>query len=244
MRVYGLQKYIIIRKRKKNFLSFKLFYITLRCKPTTDYKPTAATLTEKVACHKNFHNCSIMTAAEFREQTRLLVAEFCNGDDRAFSKLYDLYIHILYNYGLRFTDDQEMLKDCIHDVFVKVYNKRSDKQSIRNFGSYLLISLKNRLLDEFRHQTFTSSTEVENYRGRRAQEDVEYDYLAREQEILQNTYVAHLMKNLTRRQRQAITLYYLEQRKYDEICSIMHMNYHSVRNLMHRGMVKLREAAM
>lgn len=184
-----------------------------------------------------------MTSAEFREQTRQLVAEFCNGNDHAFSKLYDIYIHILYNYGLRFTDDQEMLKDCIHDVFVKVYHKRSDKQSIRNFSSYMLISLKNRLLDEFRHQTFTSSTDVENYKGRRAQDDVEHDYLSREHELIQSTYVARLMKNLTRRQRQAITLYYLEQRKYDEICSIMNMNYHSVRNLMHRGMVKLREAA-
>ena len=52
------------------------------------------------------------------------------------------------------------------------------------------------------------------------------------------------MSHLTRRQRQAITLYYLEERKYDEICHIMQMNYHSVRNLMHRGMLKLRAAAM
>jgi RNA polymerase sigma factor (sigma-70 family) len=52
------------------------------------------------------------------------------------------------------------------------------------------------------------------------------------------------MQALTRRQRQAITLYYLEERKYEDICKIMQMNYHSVRNLMHRGMLKLREAAM
>ena len=51
------------------------------------------------------------------------------------------------------------------------------------------------------------------------------------------------MNALTRRQRQAITLYYLEQRKYDDICDIMKMNYHSVRNLMYRGMARLREAA-
>ena len=61
---------------------------------------------------------------------------------------------------------------------------------------------------------------------------------------MQSAQVAHLMNHLTRRQRQAITLYYLEERKYDEICDIMKMNYHSVRNLMHRGMLKLREAAM
>jgi RNA polymerase sigma factor (sigma-70 family) len=85
---------------------------------------------------------------------------------------------------------------------------------------------------------------VESYEYRQAKEDVERDYLNDEREQMQCAQVAHLMRNLTRRQRQAITLYYLEERKYDEICDILHMNYHSVRNLMHRGMLKLREAAL
>ena len=85
---------------------------------------------------------------------------------------------------------------------------------------------------------------MQTYEYRRAADDVERDYLSQERELMQSAKVAHLMQNLTRRQRQAITLYYLEERKYDEICDIMKMNYHSVRNLMHRGMLKLREAAM
>lgn len=178
-----------------------------------------------------------------KEQTRELIARFCAGDDTAFAKLYDLYINMLYNYGNKLTQDQELLKDCIHDVFVKVYMKRNDKQGINNFASYLLISLKNRLLDEFRRHTFTSDDAVEDYEYRCSTDDVEHDYLSREHQNLQSAQVAYLMQHLTRRQRQAITLYYIEQRKYDEICEIMKMNYHSVRNLMHRGMLKLREAA-
>lgn len=50
------------------------------------------------------------------------------------------------------------------------------------------------------------------------------------------------MDELTPRQRQVLTLYYIEQRKYEDICDIMQMNYHSVRNLVHRGMLKLRAA--
>ncbi len=179
-----------------------------------------------------------------KERTQQLVTAFCAGDDNAFAELYDMYVHMLFNYGMKLTNDQELLKDCIHDVFVKVYNKRYDKNAINNLCSYLIISLKNRLLDEFRRQTFTTPNEVESYEYRRAADDVERDYLCQERELMQSAQVAHLMQNLTRRQRQAITLYYLEERKYDEICQIMQMNYHSVRNLMHRGMLKLREAAM
>ncbi len=193
---------------------------------------------------KQITNLYRMANHQLKERTRELVTEFCAGNNCAFAELYDLYIQILFNYGMKITQDQELLKDCIHDVFVKVYNKRGDKNTINNLGSYLIISLKNRLFDEFRRQTFASEDSVEDYEYRYSTTDVENEYLNTEQEFMQTAQVAHLMEHLTRRQRQAITLYYLEQRKYDEICEIMQMNYHSVRNLMHRGMLKLREAAM
>ena len=185
-----------------------------------------------------------MVPSELKMRTRQLVAQFSSGDDRAYAELYDMYVQMLYNYGLKLTSDQELLKDCIHDVLVKLYMKRNDKSVINNLSSYLLISLKNRLVDEFRRQTFTNPNEVETYDYRQAAEDVERDYLCQERRTVQSAQVAYLMKHLTRRQRQAITLYYLEERKYAEICSIMKMNYHSVRNLMHRGMLKLREAPL
>lgn len=185
-----------------------------------------------------------MAINNLKEQSQKLVTEFCAGNDQAFAKLYDLYVNILFNYGMKLTHDQELLKDCIHDVFVKVYSKRNEQNAIKNLSSYLIISLKNRLLDEFRRQTFTAENQVEEFEYRHAKEDVENDYIYTERELLQSDKVAHLMQNLTNRQRQAITLYYLEERKYEEICQILKMNYHSVRNLMHRGMLKLREAAM
>ena len=72
---------------------------------------------------------------------------------------------------------------------------------------------------------------------------MEQGYLLIEDEQMQFQQVAALMQCLTPRQREAITLYYLEGRKYPEVCERMQMNYHSVRNLMHRGMLKLRESA-
>jgi RNA polymerase sigma factor (sigma-70 family) len=193
---------------------------------------------------KRHQNSLSSEQRRLREKAKELAAEFCAGNDHAFSELYDLDVQSLFNYGMKLTQNKELLKDCIHDVFVKVYAKRNEKHTINNLSSYLLISLKNRLLDEFRRNTFMDDSEVECYEYKRASEDVEHDYLDTERELMQTAKVAHLMNHLTRRQRQAITLYYLEERKYDEICGIMKMNYHSVRNLMHRGMLKLREAAM
>jgi len=73
-------------------------------------------------------------------------------------------------------------------------------------------------------------------------EDVENSYILDESSLNNVRKVQILMDELTPRQRQVFTLYYIEQRKYEDICDIMQMNYHSVRNLVHRGMLKLRAA--
>ena len=74
-------------------------------------------------------------------------------------------------------------------------------------------------------------------------EDVENNYLEREREHVNNKLVKHLLAQLSPRQREALILYYIEERKYEDICQIMNMNYQSVRNLMHRGLSKLKTIA-
>ena len=42
-----------------------------------------------------------------------------------FGLLYDKNVDNLFAFGSRFTADRELIKDCIHDVFVKVFIKHS-----------------------------------------------------------------------------------------------------------------------
>ena len=101
-----------------------------------------------------------MTNSDFIEQTRLLVARTQQGDHKSFAQLYDMYVNQLFNFGLRLTTDRELLKDCIHDVFVKIYVKREELSEVVNFRSYLFISLKNRICDELRRLVFGSDVQI------------------------------------------------------------------------------------
>ena len=174
--------------------------------------------------------------------TDTLLASFQAGNMAAFSQLYDLHINILFNYGLKLTIDKELLKDCIHDVFVKMYTKKEELKHVENFKSYLFISLRNRLCDEVRKRLYVSDAKVEELNPVSC-EDVENNYLEREREHVNNKLVKHLLAQLSPRQREALILYYIEERKYEDICQIMNMNYQSVRNLMHRGLSKLKTIA-
>lgn len=179
---------------------------------------------------------------EREEAAQTLLAAYRQGDQNAFMSLYDMYAEMLLNYGLCITSDKELVKDCVQDVFIKLISKSQDLQ-VTKVTSYLLISLRNRLLDEFRRKNYMTETAVEDIRISSATvEDVENSYILDESSLNNVRKVQILMDELTPRQRQVFTLYYIEQRKYEDICGIMQMNYHSVRNLVHRGMLKLRAA--
>ncbi len=174
-----------------------------------------------------------------KNATAYLLTAFQAGDMAAFSKLYDLHVNVLVNYGGRLTNDKELLKDCIHDIFVKLYTKKDELGYIDNLKSYLFISLKNKLCDELRKRVYMSGTAVEELEPESV-DNVEDNYLAEEKRMLEGKQVAYLMDQLSPRQREALTLYYIEEKNYEDICEIMQMNYQSVRNLMHRGLTKLR----
>lgn len=160
-----------------------------------------------------------------------------------FADLYDEYIDGLFLFGTKFTGDRELIKDCIQDVFVKLYTKRDELDAVGNVKSYLYVSLRNRINDEFRRNVHNVDEEVND----RHMLNLEYaevdDFESKDQDASYINNVNSFFDKLSPRQRQIVTLYYIEQRKYDDICRIMGINYQSVRNLMHRSLLRLRSLA-
>ena len=53
---------------------------------------------------------------------------FLEGNDEAYSWLYTHHIQLLYQYGLQITPDTEVIKDCIQDVFIRIYKNKNKYQ--------------------------------------------------------------------------------------------------------------------
>lgn len=68
------------------------------------------------------------------------------GDDDAYASLYEEYVQDLYQYGLCFTSDTELVKDCIQDLFVYLYANRSHLEISCQVKTYLLVSLKHNIV--------------------------------------------------------------------------------------------------
>ena len=75
---------------------------------------------------------------------------FKNGNDQALSLIFDLYVNKLFSYGLKLYKDEQLVKDCIQEVFISLIDKRESLLISDKTHLYLFKSLRNKLFDEIR----------------------------------------------------------------------------------------------
>lgn len=165
--------------------------------------------------------------------------KFLEGESASFSKIYYMYAQSLYSYGLCFTNDHALLQDCIHEIFVKVYNARKTLRR-ESFRFYLIRSLRNELFNAFRDRKDTCGIEEFENEFMPVYSAEEY-YIKEEQDTNLRKSVQKMLETLTPNQREAIYYRYEEDLSINEIAQIMGINYQSVQNLIQRSIQKLRK---
>ncbi|MEO6681380.1 MAG: sigma factor, partial [Ginsengibacter sp.] len=75
---------------------------------------------------------------------------FQQGDRKSFSKIYHRYFNNLYEYGTRITDDRNIVKDCIHDLFIKLWANKQNLGNVANIKSYLIVSLRGTIYNQIK----------------------------------------------------------------------------------------------
>jgi RNA polymerase sigma factor (sigma-70 family) len=166
---------------------------------------------------------------------------FLNGNQKALADIFLEHHDDLFRYGLKLTGNQEMVKDCIQDLFLKLWKNRENLKMIQSVKPYLFKSLRNHLLDSLELQRPTLSINdgsIDQIQITYSQED----FLIQDQvsEEIQQQVIAALNK-LPQRQQETIYLRYFEDLDFETIAHVMDMNIQSVRNSLHRGMQLLRD---
>ncbi|SEJ09015.1 RNA polymerase sigma factor, sigma-70 family [Dyadobacter sp. SG02] len=168
---------------------------------------------------------------------------FISGDPDAFSKLYDQYADVLYAFGMRYSTDRDLVKDCIHDLFIDLHGYRKNLAQDANVKFYLLKSLRRKLHlahrkssmlrfdrwdteDSLAISAFTFSIEQELIMDEK------------EREILQH--LAAEINRLPDRQREILYLRFHQDLDYDEIAAIMQISVPTCRTFVYRALKELR----
>lgn len=171
----------------------------------------------------------------------LLWNDFKRGNREAFHAIYKNHVQTLFKYGCNFTQDEAFVKDCIHDVFIDLVRYGSALGSTNNIKLYLLKSLKRKIVRSLYKRRHFKVLE---------KEDVAFQYYLSEEDEMADDIDSHnrsqilntAMEVLSPRQREAIYLKFVSNLSYEEISNLLEINYQSARNLIFRGVEKLRAA--
>lgn len=182
----------------------------------------------------NIPNPTIMarlTLSTFEEVT--LWNQFRRDDETSFARLYQCYVQLLYNYCTQFTVDRALIKDCIHDLFVELWQHRHTLGDTTSVRYYLMASIKRKLVRHLNAlQKNTSSEEIPLEYHHLYTNSTESAVIAQEEYVQNSTSLNTALEKLPRRQREAIFLKFYVNMTNEEISTFMKINIQSVYNLV------------
>lgn len=173
------------------------------------------------------------------EESKLKWRQFVSGDNDSYSWIYNTYVQVLFRYGLRFTSNSEIIKDCIQEVFTTLYKNRNNLIIPDNIKVYLLVSLKNCLIRTLYKESFYEGEMPENIHFT-LEPTVEEIFIDNEQHANQQKKIKEILALLSPRQKEIIYYRYIQELSMDEICILMDLNYQSAQNLIQRSLKKIR----
>lgn len=164
------------------------------------------------------------------------------GDQIALKAIYQKYYALLLNYALKYTSDKELIKDCIHDLFVHLYKNRNISVDTVSVRAYLIKSLRNSLINKL----VTQQREIEsidNLSFNIPSDDNLFEQMfpKDDKDVLLARYLREAIEQLPEHQKEVLYLRYIKDLSHKEIAAVMHMNVQSSMNLTNRAIQKLRE---
>lgn len=163
-----------------------------------------------------------------------------NGSRAAFQTIYEEHIDAILQYGRRFSSDQQLVEDCVHDLFVNIWRTREGASQTDAIRQYLLVAVRRILIKRLKKAQAFQDLPEENIHFEQ-EDNVETELIEAEQASADQYRLTEAMQQLSARQREAIFLKYHQGVAYEEIAKIMGINYQSVRNLVFNGITKLRK---
>jgi len=166
------------------------------------------------------------------------------GSELALGKLLKKYFNPLQNYGYKFIRNKDFVKDCVQEVFVEIWNRKSTITQPDSVRAYLLSSVRKKILRESVRQKLNQENELIDIENDINFVEFSPELKIIEQENSQETIkkVSIILNSLPKRQREVIYLKYYQNLERDEIAEIMDINTQSVSNLLQVAFQTIRES--
>jgi RNA polymerase sigma factor (sigma-70 family) len=175
--------------------------------------------------------------------------DFKANKEYALSQIYINSIELLYTYGKKFTNDDELLKDTIQELFFDLIRTRENLGITDNIRFYLIKSFKRKLFRELSSRKKLFSLDDSNIHNENSIKDpVDESCINIEEELINIENYSHKKKlilkaveKLSPRLQEIIFYRYTCDFSYDQICDIMLIEYDSARKMVFMAVKSLKK---
>ncbi len=162
--------------------------------------------------------------------------EFKKGNEGAFNYIFETYFQDLYQYGQQFTNDLELIKDMIQDLFIYIRKNRENLGNAYSIKFYLFKAFRRKILRYKKKNKLIYSDKIESFCKFQLTNNVEAKLIQDQSQIQWKRVLEDGFLRLSKRQKVAIYYYFYQSMSYEEVASIMNLkNIKSARNLIYKS---------
>jgi RNA polymerase sigma-70 factor (ECF subfamily) len=157
---------------------------------------------------------------------------FQMGSEAAFASIYNANAERLYGYGLKLVKDKDLVKDCIQDLFVELWDTKHNLSSVRSIKAYLFKCIRRKLIARAAKLRKRFDLNIDLDLVRESTPSAEINLIEKQRFEDERSILAKTLKKLNSKQREIIHLKFYGNLRYDEISEIMALDKRGTYNLM------------
>jgi len=154
-----------------------------------------------------------------------------SGDMSVLGELYQRYMELVYGVCLKYYKEPEASKDAVMQIFEELVSKLK-KHEVDNFKGWLHQVAKNHCLMQLRTPRNMKTVEF-NTELMQSEENLHLNGVLEKEEHFKM--MEFCLGTLTDKQQEAIRLFYLEGKCYNEITEMTGQDWNQVRSLIQNG---------
>ena len=166
--------------------------------------------------------------------------DFRKGENYALSHIYFQHVQMLYRYGKKFSQDDELIKDTIQDLFFDLIRTRKNLGETDNIDFYLMASFRRKLAKSI-NKKITLEYSGDRELTAEIVYSAEHELIGREELSQREKAVKKALAELSPKQREILYYKFTCNFDYDQICEIMKLQYDSARKQVSRALKAMKE---
>jgi RNA polymerase sigma factor (sigma-70 family) len=177
------------------------------------------------------------------EQNIVYWQQLRQGNKQALFDLYNnTYFHLV-RFGLKITADDELVKDCVTQLFFQLWDKHARLNEVTQVRSYLFTSLRRMLLDKLEYYSKTDEA-ISRLSGQDVVEELPYEeiIIRVQQNEEQRKKLYEAIEQLTPKQKELIRLMFFEGLTYEQVAATTTQSIKTAYNTIYEAIKILRKA--